>query len=137
MANHMKKWSNRGGCIGFCFFLILAISCSPTIDDTNSIAYTDDMNPYLGQWTMTYFTNGKVVDTINVTRVGERLQLSYNDDIVLPKFRKSQLEFRIDSDPRKYFEGKIMGSRLWGTMKYEKGEYALQRLQWEGQRIED
>lgn len=115
--------------------LMALVSCEDKWDDSNSIPYQSEMDDLLGTWTLTYFTSGKIVDTLILKRNGNRLRSTYNGKLIFPALEKNKLEFRVDSEPRKRFDGKLMGSRLWGTMRFEKGDYALQRLQWEGQRI--
>lgn len=113
-------------------FLLLT-SCGSPYNDSNAVPYVDSMDPFIGTWTLTYYTDGKQESTLDLQKHGGWMQATFDGNLVFPEMLgDKKMEFRVEEEPRKYFEGTIMGNRWWGTMKFAKGPYKNQRIQWEG-----
>ena len=107
------------------FILFIAVwSCQPTLNDTNAVPYDASFDPYLGSWGYTYYTDGKHEDTLVLTKKGDWIQARFGGELIFPEIRGEKLEFRKESEPRQYFSGKVMGNRMWGSLKFEKGEWS-------------
>ena len=122
------------------FIMLLAFAsffqaCGPKVDLSNAVPFSENLNAFTGTWKVTYFTEGQSVDTLKVVPMGDFIQVTHNGQTVFPKAKGNKVSYTIEGDNRTYFEGKLMSGRLWGTLKYEKGKWANQRIQWEGEKL--
>jgi hypothetical protein len=110
-------------------------ACEKKVDLSNAVAYSEELNAFAGIWKVTYYTDGPSVDTLSVVPMGDFIQVKHNGLIVFPKASGNKMSYTIEGDNRTYFEGKLMSGRLWGTLKYQKGKWSNQRIQWEGEKL--
>ena len=95
--------------------------------DEQQIAFTEEMNQFVGEWQIEFYLDEKYEHTLIIQKEDGSLISKLNNKPQKISITDSEISFKTDLAR---FEGKIMGNTIWGKLKMLDGPFSNQRISW-------